>query len=272
MRPSALKASSATSSSRSRRAVRTCCSNQALLSHFPRRRLAAEEIRDGVLFITGELQHSDGGLPINPEINMEVALQPRMIQFSLAPAYQPSPTPLQRNRRSVYAYVVRGQADPFGEIFNQPNPNESCERREAAAVTPQVFTLLNSNLMTDRTIAMALRLQSEQDSVTKQIDRAFRLVLGRHATSKELDWMSQYVADMRDYHAEAQPAPMVYPTRITRSLVEELSGKPFEYEEILPVFENYVPDKKAADVTAETRALADLCLLLMNTNEFMYVD
>ena len=34
-----------------------------------------------------------------PEINMEVALQPRMIQFSLAPAYQPSPTPRERAAR-----------------------------------------------------------------------------------------------------------------------------------------------------------------------------
>ena len=94
---------------------------------------------------------------------MEVALQPRMIQFSLAPAYQPSQTPDERNRRTIYAYHVRGQADPFTELFNQPNPNESCELRESAAVTPQVFTLLNSDLMTDRSIALALRLESETD-------------------------------------------------------------------------------------------------------------
>ena len=37
------------------------------------------------------------------------------------------------------------------------------------------------------------------------------------------------------------------------------------------MFENYVADVKPAEVGAETRALADLCLLLFNTNEFMYV-
>ena len=57
---------------------------------------------------------------------------------------------------------------------------------------------------------------------------------------------------MEEYH-EKTPAPEVrYPTRITRSLVEEFSGSPFEYEEILPVFENYTPDKKAADVSPAT--------------------
>ena len=65
---------------------------------------------------------------------------------------------------------------------------------------------------------------------------------------------------------------MTYPIQITRSLVEEFSGQVFEYQEILPVFEKYVADKKSADVTPETRALADVCLLLLNANEFMYVN
>ena len=96
-----------------------------LLSLFSPRRLTAEEYRDGTLHVTGELNPEMGGIPIKPEINMEVALQPRMIQFSIAPAYQASRTPAERNRRTIYAYRVRGQADPFLEIMNQPNPNES---------------------------------------------------------------------------------------------------------------------------------------------------
>ena len=81
---------------------------------------------------------------------------------------------------------------------------------------------------------------------------------------------AQLAVDLVD-HAAHEPAPVKYPTAITRSLVEELTGQPFEYEEILPVFENYVRDKKPADVSANTRALADLCLLLFNSNEFFYV-
>lgn len=246
--------------------------NNFLLSHFPRRRLSAEELRDSILSITGELVQSDGGLPIMPEINMEVALQPRMIQFSLAPAYQPSPTPDQRNRRTVYAYCVRGQADPFTELFNQPNPNESCELRESASVTPQVFTLLNSDVITDRSIAMARRLEHEAEQLHDQIDAAIRLVFGRHATAAERESLTAYVGEMVAYHALSSPKKPEYPQEITRSLVEEFSGEPFEYREILPVFENYQPDIKAADVAATTRALADMCLLLLNTNEFMYVE
>ena len=207
-----------------------------------------------------------------PEINMEVALQPRMIQFSLAPAYQPSRTPEERNCRTIYAYNVRGQADPFTELFNQPNPNESCEVRESAAVTPQVFTLLNSDQMTDRSIAFALRLQREYDRTDAQIQRAFEVVFGRDATDREVERLSSYFHDMVAYHRQTPAQSVNYPTEITRSLVEEFSGQVFEYQEILPVFESYVPDKKPADVSPETRALADVCLVLLNGNAFLYVE
>ena len=245
--------------------------NNDLLAFFPTRRLTAEELRDAMLAVTGELNPVMGGLPVCPEINMEVALQPRMIQFSLAPSYQPSPTPNERNRRSVYAYRVRGQADPFLEVFNQPNPNESCENRDAASVSPQAFSMLNSDLMTDRSIAFALRLEKEARSATDQVRRAFEHALGRAPNAEEQNRMTAYLGEMKEYHAKAKPEAVTYPTSVTRSLVEEFSGKKFEYVEILPIFEDYTPDKKAADVSASTRALADLCLLLFNSHEFAHI-
>ncbi len=245
--------------------------NNDLLAYFPTKRLTAEEVRDAMLKITGELSTTVGGIPVMPEINMEVALQPRMIQFSIAPAYLPSATPKDRNRRSIYAYRVRGQADPFLEVFNQPNPNESCEVRDVAAVSPQAFTLMNSDLMSDRSIAFALRLIGENDSLESQVDQAFEHALGRKPTGEESQRMTKYVQKMRNYHKSNTPQPVSYPTEITRSLVEEFTGQPFDYQEILPVFENYTPDKKPADVEPDTRALADLCLMLFNSNEFLYV-
>lgn len=245
--------------------------NNALLAYFPPRRLTAEELRDAMLHLSGELNPAMGGLPIMPEINLEVAFQPRMIQFSLAPAYQPSRTPKERNRRSIYAYRGRGLPDPFLEAFNRPSPNDSCEIRDSAAVTPQAFTLLNSDLVTDRSIALALRLQKDAKTLEGQLDRVFQLVLGRSPTPAQKERLTAYVQKMRKYHHNLKPKPVRYPTRIRRSLVEEFSGKPFEYDEILPIFEKYVPDPKPADVSAETRALADLCLLLLNSNEFIYL-
>lgn len=242
-----------------------------LLAYREPRRLSAEELRDSMLVSTGELNREIGGLPVMPEINMEVALQPRMIQFSIAPAYQPSQAPKVRNRRTLYAYRVRGQPDPFLELFNQPNPNDSCEERVSESVSPQAFTLLNSDLMNDRATALAIRINKETQDLHTQVKRAVQLVFGRVPSSQEWDRLEKYVMRMTSYHQSHKPESKVYPTTITRSLVEENTGESFEYEEILPAFKNYKADKKAHEVNHSTRALADLCLVLFNSNEFMYV-
>ncbi|MCC9601891.1 PSD1 and planctomycete cytochrome C domain-containing protein [Stieleria sp. JC731] len=246
------------------------------LASFRPRRMSAEEIRDGVLFASGELRTEMGGVPIMPEINMEVALQPRMIQFSIAPAHQPSRTPEERNRRTIYAYRVRGQADPFLEVLNQPNPNESCELRDVASVSPQAFTLLNSDAMTDRSIAVALRIEREHGIASNSdniflVNRAVELALGRRPSDSEQQSFEGYLAAMQNYHQNHHPEIKHYPTEVTRSLVEEFTGEPFEFIEKLNVYKDYVPDAKPWTVSAKTRALADLCLLLINSNEFMYV-
>ena len=250
----------------------TVDSNNDLLASYPPRRLTAEELRDSMLLVSGELNREMGGVPIMPEINMEVALQPRMIQFSIAPAHQPSRTPAERNRRTIYAYRVRGQADPFLEIMNMPNPNESCELRDSASVSPQAFTLLNSDVMTDRSIGMALRVQKERSGDTGAwIRRAVQIVYGRVPSADEQKNLHEYLVKMQAYHREHKPEPVEYPTQVTRSLVEEFTGEPFEFVEKLNVFEDYVPDAKPWTVDADTRALADVCLLLLNSNEFVYV-
>ncbi|MDC0175441.1 DUF1553 domain-containing protein, partial [Planctomycetaceae bacterium] len=243
-----------------------------LLASFPIRRLTAEEFRDSTLLVSGELNRQVGGVPIMPEINLEVALQPRMIQFSIAPAHQPSRTPAERNRRTIYAYRVRGQADPFLEILNLPNPNESCESRTAAVVSPQAFTLMNSDVMTDRSIAFALRVRKEKPGDTDLwIRRAVQLAYARVPMAAEQKSLHAYLVEMQGYHTQHKPKRIEYPTQVVRSLVEELTGEPFEFIEKLNVYENYVPDAKPWTVDADTRALADVCLLLLNSNEFLYL-
>jgi mono/diheme cytochrome c family protein len=256
-------------------------SNNDLLSVFPARRLTAEELRDSILMASGELNPEMGGVPVMPEMNMEVALQPRMIQFSIAPAHQPSRTPAERNRRTIYTYRVRGQADPFLKIMNLPNPNESCDMRDSASVAPQAFTLLNSDMITDRAIAFALRVEEEQkqkrgnlfpdDSDVYLVRRAVQIAYQRVADPEELKSLLAYLKEMQTYHRKHTPEVIEYPTRVTRSLVEEATGEPFGFIEKLNVYEDYVPSAKPWTVDADIRALADVCLILFNANEFNYV-
>jgi hypothetical protein len=106
---------------------------------FRPRRLAAEELRDAMLAVTGELNRKPGGIPARPDMNLEAALQPRMIMGTFAPSYVPDTKPEQRNRRSVYALKLRGHRDPFMTTFNQPGPDKSCELRDSSNVTPQAI-------------------------------------------------------------------------------------------------------------------------------------
>ncbi|MEM9079912.1 MAG: PSD1 and planctomycete cytochrome C domain-containing protein [Verrucomicrobiota bacterium] len=204
--------------------------NNALLAYFQPRRLSAEEYRDTLLTFTGELNPEMGGLPARPEINREVALNPRMIQFSLAPAYQPNASPEERHRRSIYSYRIRGLADPFMEVFNKPGADKSCEGRDAPTVTPQVFTQLYSENMTNRSLAFALKLKQSTPSPSQQITTAFNLVLTREPTADEHTLLLAHYEDMLAYHKHSHSQPTTYPKEITRSLVEEFTGEPFEYQ------------------------------------------
>ena len=55
-------------------------------------------------------------------------------------------------------------------------------------------------------------------------------------------------------------------------MVEEMTGLEFWWVEDLDIYAGgYVPDLKPWDVKPPTRALADLCLVLFNSNEFVYI-
>ena len=241
------------------------------LAYFTPRRLTAEELRDAMLAVSGELNTEMGGLPIKPEINREVAMQPRHIMGSIAPAYQPSRTPDERNRRTIYSYHYRGLPNPMLEVFNQPNSDLSCERRIASTVTPQVFTLFNGQNSYNRALAMAQRLEQKESALKKKIVRAMELAWNRPAETKEVKASADFVAKMVAYHQENEPLDPEYPIEIERTMFEEMTGEEFTYTERLDVYENYVADVAPSEVSPETRALADLCRVLFNANEFVYV-
>ncbi len=241
------------------------------LAAFHPRRLAAEEMRDAMLHVSGELNPTVGGIPVRPEMNPEAALQPRQVMGTFAEAWQPSPLPSQRHRRSLYALTLRGQPDPFMEVFNAPSPELSCETRAMSTVTPQVFSLFNSEASHGRALAFAARLRRETKSGEEAITRAFALAYGRAPGAAELATTLRHWDRMTARHQSitfAKPEPR---RAIVREAVEENTGEKFTFTERLGLSAEFVPDLKPADVEAETRALADVCLVLFNANEFAYV-
>ena len=235
------------------------------------RRLTAEELRDSMLAASGELNPELGGIPAKPEINLEAALQPRTVMGTFAAAWQPSPLPSQRHRRSVYALKIRGLRDPFMEVFNEPSPEFSCEARDASTVTPQVFSMLNSQITYDRALALAARLQRETATREEAIGRGFALTYGRTPSKEELAASLRHWTAMTHRHRSITLEPAQAPREVVREAVEENTGEKFRFTEQLNVYADFVPDLKPGDVDAETRGLAEVCLVLLNSNEFAYV-
>jgi len=240
------------------------------------RRLTAEELRDAMLAASGELNRQVGGIPCRPDINLEVAMQPRQIMGGTASVYEPDPLPKQRNRRSIYAEKIRGVRDPFLEAFNQPGPDKSCELRETSTVAPQALTLFNAEEVQDRSLALAARLIKEtadrEVSDEAIVKRAFELAVGRSPAGNELkSCLAHWSQVMKEETGKKYETKKISST-IKRTVMAEKTGEPYDFIEFMPAYENYVPDLQPAQTDARTRGLAHVCLVIFNLNEFAYID
>jgi mono/diheme cytochrome c family protein len=244
--------------------------SDALLAYFPPRRLAAEEIRDSLLAITGELNPEMGGPGVFPEINWEAAFQPRHVMGTLAPAYIPSRTPHERNRRTIYAFRTRTLPDPLLEVFNRPGCDISCERRDETTVAPQAFALLNSEFVQHRALTFAAALAKEYPTLDKQLSTAFLRTFGRQPTADEFVACHKHFDESSARHRAETLTFIDLPKTLQREVIEELTGEMIRWDEPLPLAD-YQRDLMPWQVTPDVRALADICLVLFNSNEFVYV-
>jgi mono/diheme cytochrome c family protein len=183
------------------------------------RRLDAEAIRDSMLAVSGRLNLATGGRGIFPPLSKDVlATQSRpglgWGQSSVE----------EQSRRSVYIYLKRTLMVPFLETFDYANTAESVGTRPITTVAPQALLLLNSEFTDEQARNLAERVRREAGNVTSaEIDRLFRLALGRLPTPRE--------------------------AKIAAELLQKSPG----------------PDGAADPLRA-------LCLVVLNLNEFVYLD
>jgi hypothetical protein len=122
------------------------------LSHFTRRRLQAEEVRDAVLAVTGTLNRKMYGRPVVPELAAEE------LYGMSQPASNAWPLTTDRSehtRRSIYMLSRRTYRMPMLEVFDQPEGVLSCSRRESSTTSTQSLSLLNSKFTVDQAMALA---------------------------------------------------------------------------------------------------------------------
>ncbi|MCB0688008.1 MAG: PSD1 domain-containing protein [Saprospiraceae bacterium] len=245
--------------------------NNQFFAHFNPRRLGAEEIRDAILYTSGELNPASGGIPARPEINQEVALQPRHIMGSVAQAYQPNRTRSERNRRTVYTERIRSLENPFLTVFNRPSTEIPCGHRSISTISPQALALFNSDQIRKQALALSILVSRSNSEIEQQIRTAIQKVWLREPVGEEIDQARRYMESMVQYHKEIPGSRIERPREVVREMFEEMTGESFSFREPLDIYSNYEEDPQYAEVSPEVRALADYCHILFNSNEFVYV-
>ena len=140
-----------------------------LLSHFTRRRLEAEEIRDASLQVTGELNLKMGGMPAVPPLTKE-----EMFGMIGNPAdnWSVSPDPAEHVRRTIYTLQRRTFQQPMAQAFDGPDGVASCPQRNESTTAPQSLAMLNGGFTMDRAQSLAKAIQTPAQAWERIYGRA----------------------------------------------------------------------------------------------------
>jgi mono/diheme cytochrome c family protein len=134
-----------------------------LLSHFPRRRLEYEALRDSMLAVAGRLERTMGGAAID-------ALKTPSIP-----------------RRTVYGFIDRQNLPGVLRTFDFASPDATVPQRHQTTVPQQALFLMNSPFVVEQARALAARPEViGQARPEARIQRLHELLYGRPADADEI--------------------------------------------------------------------------------------
>jgi len=165
-------------------------SENALVWKFTRRRLEAEEIRDSMLAAAGRLNPKIGGHSVLVPIDQDLVKMLKRPQYWVA-----TKDKSEYDRRTLYMIYKRNLILPFMGVFDSPDLQLSCPRREQSTHAPQALELLNGQLSNSLAEDLAARLSKEGRTDAERIDLAWRLTTGRHPSVKEKQLTAAYLAE-----------------------------------------------------------------------------
>jgi hypothetical protein len=203
---------------------------------FPIRRLEAEAIRDSILAASGNLNLQMYGPGIKPKIPDSILTTTSKEMWPKVDKEGP-----EQWRRSVYIFVKRSLPVPMLEGFDAPAATQTCERRMTTVVATQALQLLNDDFSNQQAQYMAARvIQDVGDDVGRQVEHAYWLAFSHPPTDSQRRQAVQFVTQQIQYAGQT-------------SIDEHKADIP-------------------AQQLVQVRALADLCHVLFNANEFVYVN
>jgi hypothetical protein len=141
-----------------------------LLWRMPRRRLDFEAMRDSMLAVSGELDRTMGGRPID---------------LSATPAIP---------RRSVYGFINRDIIANLMSTFDMANPNACTAKRPETMVPQQTLFALNSDFIQDRAAKIAADTKNlNLASADERIVEIMRRILCRNPSDSEMEIAKRFM-------------------------------------------------------------------------------
>jgi mono/diheme cytochrome c family protein len=154
-----------------------------------RQRLDAESVRDGVLAGSGQLRRRMGG-PGFEAFRFKDDHSPVYDHTAVAKILDPA-----TYRRTVYRFAVRSVPNPFLECLDCADPNLNVPVRNTTLTALQALALLNDPFMVRQSEHFADRLRRERADLEGQIERGFRLTLGRPPRPDEREVLADYALE-----------------------------------------------------------------------------
>lgn len=169
-----------------------------LFWRFDMRRLTAEEVRDSILAVNGQLNTKMHGPGVYPEISDEV----KAGQSAPGTGWGQS-SPEEQARRSIYVHVKRSLVLPILADFDVADTDSSCAARFVTTQPTQALSMLNGKFLNDEAIELADRLRKEAGAdMQKQVANAYRLALAREPSPTQIDRGLQLIELLKSKHKQ----------------------------------------------------------------------
>ncbi len=169
-----------------------------LLWRANRQRLEAEEIRDAVTAVTGEIDMKAGGTLLDYKDRQYVANTSKR-----------GANDYDNPRRAVYLPVVRSSLYEMFQAFDLPDPATPNGDRNSTIIAPQALFMMNSTLVLKSTRNMAQKLLDRKDLNDQgRIRDAWERALSRPPSSAEVDRALTFVSQIEKALQEKEKDPV----------------------------------------------------------------
>ncbi len=157
-----------------------------LLWRFERRRLEAEQVRDGILSLSNRLNSAMGGPSVYPPLPADLADAARYGREGSS-MWESNESEADNRRLSIYTFQRRSLPQPMMLAFDAPVFSESCERRSVTTTALQALSMMNGDLVNEEAAHLAERIATDAGAgASTRITKAFETVLNRPPKPDEL--------------------------------------------------------------------------------------